>query len=59
MCFDPRFIYSFVSVDRPVHPEEDCDYCKEDNSEASEDDGFVGDSFLIFFFQFTATMVAK
>lgn len=59
MCFDPRFIYSFISDDWPVHPEQDCDHGKEDNSEASEDDGLIGDSVLFFFFQFTATMVAK
>lgn len=50
MCFDPRFIYSFISVDWPVHPEEYCDHGKEDNSEASEDYGLVGDSFLLLFF---------
>lgn len=50
MCFDPRFIYSFISVDWPVHPAEYCDHGKEDNSEASEDDGLVGDRFLFFFF---------
>ena len=59
MCFDLSVIHSFFSVDWPVHPAEDCDNGKEDNSEASEDYGLAGDSFLLLFFQFTATMVAK
>ena len=59
MCFDPRFIYSFISVDWPVHPAQDSEHCNEDKPEASEYDGLVGDSFLFFFFQFAATMVAK
>ena len=50
MCFDFCVIHSFFADNWRVHPAEDCDHGKEDNSETSEEDGLIGDSFLLLFF---------
>lgn len=49
MRFDPRVIYSFFSIEWPVHPAQDSEHRNEDTSEASKDESLGGDTSMRFF----------
>lgn len=49
MRFDPSVIYSFFSIEWPVHPAQDSEHRNEDTSEASKDESPGGYSSMSFF----------